>query len=184
VTEINSLQELASDLRILLLDVDGVMTDGGIILIGQDQEAKRFDVQDGMGVNMIHAAGLLVGIVTSRTSDVVQLRANELSIDELFQGVKDKPSILDILKSKYGIEPVQAAFVGDDLQDIPLLRRVGISIAVANAVAEVKICCDYVTRAEGGHGAVREVAEWLLELRGDKERVVQSITGQESVSQS
>ena len=184
MTERSSLQKLASDLRILLLDVDGVMTDGGIVLIGQDQEAKRFDVQDGMGVNMLRAAGLMVGIVTSRTSDVVQRRANELSIDELFQGVKDKPSILDILRDKHGIEPAQAAFVGDDLQDIPLLRRVGIAIAVANAVSEVKICCDYVTQAEGGHGAVRELAEWLLELRGDKERVVESITGQKPVSRS
>ena len=183
MTERSSLQELASDLRILLLDVDGVMTDGGIILIGQDQEAKRFDVQDGMGVNMLRAAGLMVGIVTSRASDVVQRRAKELSIDELFQGVKDKTAILDILRDNHGIEPAQTAFVGDDLQDIPLLRCVGISIAVANAVSEVKICCDYVTRAEGGHGAVREAAEWLLELRGYKERIVQSITGQEPVSQ-
>jgi 3-deoxy-D-manno-octulosonate 8-phosphate phosphatase (KDO 8-P phosphatase) len=183
VTERSSLQDLASDLRMLLLDVDGVMTDGGIILIGQGEEAKRFDVQDGMGVNMLRAAGLMVGIVTSRTSDVVQRRANELNIDELFQGVKDKTAILDILRDKHGIEPAQTAFVGDDLQDIPLLRRVGIAIAVANAVSEVKICCDYVTRAEGGHGAVREAAEWLLELRGYKERIVQSITGQEPVSQ-
>ena len=182
MTERGSLQELASGLRILLLDVDGVMTDGGITLIGGDLEAKRLDVQDGMGVNMLRAAGVMGGIVTSRTSDVVQRRAKELSIDELFQGVKDKPSVLAALRDKHGIEPAQAAFVGDDLQDIPLLRRVGIAIAVANAVSEVKTCCDYVTRAEGGHGAVREVAEWLLELRGEKERIVQSIKGQEPVS--
>ena len=182
MTKRSSLQTMASDLRILLLDVDGVMTDGGIILTGQNQEAKRFDVQDGMGVNMLRSAGLMVGIVTSRTSDVVQRRATELNIDELFQGVKDKPSVLASLTDNHGIEPAQAAFVGDDLQDIPLLRRVGIAIAVANAVSEVKTCCDYVTRTEGGHGAVREVAEWLLELRGDKNRVIQSITGQEPVS--
>jgi len=181
MTERSSLQELALDLRIVLLDVDGVMTDGGIILTGQNQEAKRFDVQDGMGVNMLRAAGLMVGIVTSRTSDVVQRRAKELSIDELFQGVKDKPSVLATLGDKHGIEPTQAAFVGDDLQDIPLLRRVGIAIAVANAVSDVKTCCDYVTRAEGGHGAVREIAEWLLDLRGDMGQVYQSITGLEFV---
>lgn len=180
----SSLQILASDLRILLLDVDGVMTDGGIILIGQDQEAKRFDVQDGMGVNMLRTAGLMVGIVTSRTSDVVQRRAKELSIDVLFQGVKDKPSVLDILRDKHGILPAQAAFVGDDLQDISLLRQVGIAISVANAISEVKTYCDYVTQAKGGHGAVRESAEWLLKIRGDKDRVFQSITGQEPVSQS
>ena len=183
MTERSSLQKLASDLRILLLDVDGVMTDGGIVLIGQHQEAKRFDVQDGMGVNMLRAAGLMVGIVTSRTSDVVQRRAKELSIDELFQGVKDKPSVLEILRDKHGIEPTEAAFVGDDLQDIPLLRRVGIAIAVQNAAADVKQCSSYVSQASGGHGAVREIAEWLLDLRGDMGRVYKSITGLEFVPQ-
>jgi len=184
VTEASSLQELASDLRILLLDVDGVMTDGGIILIGQDQEAKRFDVQDGMGVNMLRAAGLMVGIVTSRNSGVVQRRAQELDIDELFQGVKEKPLVLDRLREKYGITPSQAAFVGDDLQDIPLLKRVGIPIAVQNAATDVKQCSSYVSQASGGQGAVREIAEWLLDLRGDMGRVYQSITGLEFVPQS
>lgn len=177
------LASLASRLRIVLFDVDGVMTDGGIILIGRDLEAKRFDVQDGMGINLLRAAGLLVGLVTSRTSDVVQRRANELSIDELFQGVKEKPSVLARIQQKYGIDPSQASFTGDDLQDIPLLRQVGIPIAVSNAVTEVKDCCSYVTRAEGGHGAVREIAEWLLGLRGEKNLAIQSTTGQKSDSQ-
>lgn len=172
---------LAADLRILLLDVDGVLTDGGIILIGPDLEAKRFNVQDGMGIAMLRSAGIMVGIVTSRTSDVVRRRAEELGIEELFQGVQRKPEVLDILREKYGIEPSQAAFVGDDIQDIPILRRVGIAVAVQNAAAEVKESTVYVTRASGGHGAVREVAEWLLELRGDKERVFQSITGLELI---
>ena len=176
------LADLAANLRIVLLDVDGVMTDGGIILIGSDLEAKRFDVRDGMGINMLRAAGMMVGIVTSRTSDVVQRRAKELSLDELFQGVKDKPSVLTNLQDKHGIRPTQAAFIGDDLQDIPLLRRVGIPIAVQNAAAEVKDCSSHVTEAGGGHGAVREAAEWLLELRGDKDRVIQSISDQKAVS--
>ena len=174
---------LAAGLRILLLDVDGVLTDGGIILIGADLEAKRFDVQDGMGVGMLRAAGVMIGIVTSRTSQVVQRRAEELNIEELFQGVRHKPDVLDSLRAKYGIEPSQAAYVGDDLQDIPLMRLIGLPIAVQNAVPEVKENCIYVTQASGGHGAVREIAEWLLELRGDKERVVQSITGLDTVPQ-
>jgi len=173
----------ARDLRILLLDVDGVLTDGGIILVGGDLEAKRFDVKDGMGISMLRSAGLMVGIVTSRTSDVVQRRAKELGIEELFQGVKWKPQILDTLREKYGIDPAQAAFVGDDIQDIPIMTCVGLPIAVQNATQEVKEASVYVTRSQGGHGAVREVAEWLLELRGDKERVYQSITGQEPVRQ-
>ena len=174
---------LAAGLRILLLDVDGVLTDGGIILIGGDQEAKRFDVQDGMGIGMLRSAGILIGIVTSRTSQVVQRRAEELSIEELFQGVRHKPEVLDSLLAKYGIEPSQVGFVGDDLQDIPLIRLIGLPIAVQNAAPEVKENCVYVSRANGGHGAVREIAEWLLELRGDKERVVRSITGLDTVPQ-
>jgi len=176
-----ALRELAADLRIVLLDVDGVLTDGGIILIAQDLEAKRFDVKDGMGITLLRSAGLMVGIVTSRTSQVVQRRAEELGIEELFQGVQRKPQVLDTLRERYGIEPSQAAFVGDDIQDIPIMNRVGIAIAVQNATPEVKANSVYVTCAQGGHGAVREVAEWLLELRGDKERVYQSITGQEPV---
>ena len=172
---------LAKELRILLLDVDGVLTDGGIILIGQDGEAKRFDAQDGMGIAMLRAAGVMVGIVTSRTSDVVRRRAEELDLEELFQGVKHKPEILENLRHKYGISPSQAAFVGDDIQDIPILKLVGIPVAVQNAAAEVKDSSVYVTRATGGHGAVREVAEWLLEMRGDKDRVFQMITHLEMV---
>jgi 3-deoxy-D-manno-octulosonate 8-phosphate phosphatase (KDO 8-P phosphatase) len=177
------LAQLAANLRILLLDVDGVLTDGGIILIGGDLEAKRFDVQDGMGIGMLRAAGVMIGIVTSRTSQVVQRRAEELNIEELFQGVRHKPDVLDSILEKYGIEPSQAGFVGDDLQDIPLMRQIGLPIAVRNARPEVKENCVYVTQNPGGHGAVREIAEWLLELRGDKERVIQSITGLDTVAQ-
>ena len=162
------LSALAGDLRILLFKVDGVRTDGGIILIGRDMEAKRFDVQDGKGIALLRSSSVMVGIVTSRTSDVVRRRAEELQTEELFQGVQRKPEVLDTLRDKYGIVPSQAAFVGDDIQDIPILQRVGIAVAVQNAAPEVKESSDYVTRAHGGHGAVREVAEWLLELRGDK----------------
>lgn len=157
----------------LLLDVDGVPTDGGIILIGGDSEAKRFDVQDGMGLNLAHAAGLKVGIVTSRSSSVVERRAKELSIDELFQGAGRKPEVLDQLLEKYGIVASQAAYIGDDVQDLPIMNRVGIPIAVQNAVQAVKDRSVYVTTASGGHGAVREAVEWLLDLRGDMEKVHQ-----------
>jgi 3-deoxy-D-manno-octulosonate 8-phosphate phosphatase (KDO 8-P phosphatase) len=174
---------LAQGLRILLLDVDGVMTDGGIILIGGDLEAKRFDVQDGMGVTLLRSSGMMVGIVTSRDSEVVQRRAKELGMEELFQGVRHKPEVLEQLREKYGIEPSQAAFVGDDIQDVPIMRLVGVPIAVQNAIPEVKESSVYVTKAPGGHGAIREVAEWLLELRGDRELVYRQITGQEPVPQ-
>jgi 3-deoxy-D-manno-octulosonate 8-phosphate phosphatase (KDO 8-P phosphatase) len=157
------------------LDVDGVLTDGGIILIGRDEEAKRFDVQDGMGITIARAAGLKVGIVTSRNSSVVERRAKELNMDELFQGAKRKTEVLEQLVNKYGIEPSQVAYIGDDIQDIPIMLRVGIPIAVQNAANAVKECSVYVTKAQGGHGAVREAIEWLLELRGDRDQAYQKV---------
>ena len=161
----------------LLLDVDGVMTDGGIILIGQEGEAKRFDVQDGMGINLAKAAGLTVGIVTSRTSEVVLRRSKELGIHEVCQGTRHKADVLDPLLEEYGIEASQVAYIGDDIQDMSIMKRVGIPIAVENAVGAVKECSLYVTHARGGHGAVREAVEWLLDLRGDKEKVYKLVTG-------
>jgi len=166
------LKTLAEHLKILLLDVDGVLTDGGIILIDDAQEAKRFNVQDGIGINLARAAGLKVGIVTSRSSAVVQRRASELQIDDLFQGIAGKPQVLTILHDRHNIQPNQAAFIGDDIQDISIMKMVGIPIAVQNAVQEVKDCSAYVTKAGGGHGAVREAVDWLLELRGDRDRVL------------
>ena len=173
----DTIRDLAINLKMLLLDVDGVMTDGGIILIGSDGEAKRFDVQDGMGVNLARSAGLEVGIITSRDSIVVKRRAEELGITELHQGVREKTEVLQDLQERLGVKPVQIAYVGDDIQDIPIMKMVGIPIAVQNAVSAVKECSSYVTKSCGGHGAVREVVEWLLEFRGDSESAMRSITG-------
>lgn len=175
--EQKTVQDLAINLKVLMLDVDGVMTDGGIILIGGNVEAKRFDVHDGMGVNLARSAGLEVGIITSRDSIVVKRRAKELGITELHQGVRKKTEVLQDLHMRLGVEPVQIAYIGDDIQDIPIMKMVGIPIAVQNAVSAVKECSIYVTRAYGGHGAVREVVEWLLEIRGDFESAMRRITG-------
>lgn len=173
----DTVRDLVVNLKVLLLDVDGVMTDGGIILIGRDSEAKRFDVQDGMGVNLAKSAGLEVGIITSRDSIVVKRRAQELGITELHQGVRKKTEVLQDLKERLGVKPAQIAYVGDDIQDIPIMKMVGIPIAVQNAVSAVKACSSYVTKSRGGHGAVREVVEWLLEIRGGSESAMRSITG-------
>ena len=154
-----------------------MMTDGGIILMGEEGEAKRFDVQDGMGVNLAKSAGLEVGIITSRNSTVVKRRAAELGITELHQGVRLKTQVLDELQKRLGIQAAQMAYIGDDIQDIPIMNLVGIPIAVQNAVAAVKARSSYVTKACGGHGAVREAVEWLLEIRGDSETAMRSITG-------
>lgn len=170
-------EELARNLQMLLLDVDGVLTDGGIILIGQDEEAKRFDAQDGMGVNLAKAAGIKVGIITSRKSAVVERRARELNLDEVLQGSTDKREALQQLLQKYNIEASQVAYIGDDLQDISIMRQVGLPIAVQNARPQVKECSKYITSASGGQGAVREAVEWLLERRGAIEEVYRTITG-------
>jgi 3-deoxy-D-manno-octulosonate 8-phosphate phosphatase (KDO 8-P phosphatase) len=171
------LKRLAQGLQLLLLDVDGVLTDGGIILYGIDGEAKRFDVQDGMGVVLARAAGIKVGIITSRTSAVVQRRATELHLDEVLQGVSDKVEALREILEKYGLAASQAAYIGDDIQDIPIMRQVGLPISVQNARPLVKECCKCVTSARGGRGAVREAVEWLLELRGDKDKAYKTVIG-------
>jgi len=175
LTESSGISAIAADLKMLLLDVDGVLTDGGIILIGQDLEAKRFDVQDGMGIGLARSVGIKVGIVTSRSSDVVNRRAKELNIDEVFQGAKRKTDVLDQLLTSYNIKASQAAYIGDDIQDIPIMEQVGMPIAVQNAVSAVKDCSCYVTQAKGGHGAVREAIEWFLDLRGDKQTAYSKI---------
>ena len=171
-----NIRELAMDLKILLLDVDGVMTDGGIILVGTEGEAKRFDVQDGMGITLARSVGLRVGIITSRESAVVQRRAAELHIDELFQGVRAKTDVLGAILENHQIQASQAAYIGDDIQDIPIMKRVGLPIAVQNARPEVKECSRYVTQTPGGHGAVREAVEWLLDLRGETQKAHQGVS--------
>ena len=168
--------DLALGLKILLLDVDGVMTDGGIILVGTDGEAKRFDVQDGMGITLARSVGLKVGIITSRDSAVVRRRAAELHIDELFQGVRTKTDVLDTILNSHNILASQAAYIGDDIQDIPIMKMVGMPIAVQNARPEVKECSRFVTSAAGGHGAVRDAVEWLLDLRGEKKKAHLAVT--------
>lgn len=171
------LKRRAAAIRMLLLDVDGVMTDGGIILAGRDLEVKRFDVQDGMGVTLARAAGLKVGILTGRDCEPVRRRAQELKIDELSQGHFWKEEGLDAILERTGLEAAAVAYVGDDVLDIPVLRRVGLPIAVGNARPEVQAVAAYVTERFGGRGAVREVVDWLLELRGEKARVYEMFTG-------
>jgi 3-deoxy-D-manno-octulosonate 8-phosphate phosphatase (KDO 8-P phosphatase) len=161
---------LAGRIRLLGLDVDGVLTDNGIFLgpvDGRPVELKRFDIQDGLGHVLLRSAGLPVVWVSGRHSEATALRARELAIDELLQvpGPRKLEAVGELLQRR-GIGWDEVAFVGDDLADLQVLRRVGLPIAVANAVAEVKAVASFVTRAPGGHGAVREVVEALLRARG------------------
>ena len=153
-----SLVSLAQSLQMLLLDVDGVMTDGGIILFGEDGEAKRFDVQDGMGITLARAAGIKVGIITSRDSEVVKRRARELSIEDVFQGIRQKVDAFPILLQRYNLEASQAAYIGDDIQDMPIMRQVGIPIPKSRLLCAMRsnwadsICRDSVSGKAGWNG--------------------------------
>jgi 3-deoxy-D-manno-octulosonate 8-phosphate phosphatase (KDO 8-P phosphatase) len=169
--EPDEIRRRAVRLHLLLMDVDGVMTDGGIILVGETEEAKCFDIQDGMGVTLARAAGLKVGIITGRESHAVRRRAEELQIDEVCQGFFHKEDALRLLLEKHRLDASEVAYMGDDVLDVPVMKQVGLPIAVSNACPEVKDRSIYVTRAHGGNGAVREVVDWLLELRGQKNEV-------------
>ncbi|MGH7498074.1 MAG: KdsC family phosphatase [Gemmatimonadales bacterium] len=169
--------EVARRVRLLGLDVDGVLTDNGIYVgpvAGQPVELKRFDIQDGLGLMLLRIAGIPVVWLSGRSSDATTLRSRELRIEELLQvpGPKKLEAFATVLETR-GIAWEEAAFVGDDLADLMVMRRVGLPIAVANAVAEVKAVAAYVTRATGGHGAVREVIEEILRARGEWQTILE-----------
>ena len=164
--------DVARRVKLVVLDVDGVMTDGGIYhgttQSGEGVEMKRFEITDGLGVLLMQEAGIEVAIVTGRRSDVVETRARELAIDEVHQDpAAEKLPIVNGILQRRKIDWSEVAFVSDDLADIPVLRRVGLPVAVANAVPEVGALARWQTRRPGGAGAVREFAEALLKARGD-----------------
>lgn len=168
-----NLTEKINKIKLLLLDVDGVLTDGSIILGESDQEFKIFNIKDGLGIKLAQAAGLEVGIITGRTSAAVQRRAEELEIHILHQGQSDKRTAYEQIRAELGLNADQIAFVGDDLNDLPVLRRVGLSCTVADASEEVKKQVDYISQLPGGKGAVREIIEWILKRQGKWEMVIQ-----------
>ncbi|HUF26255.1 MAG TPA: HAD hydrolase family protein [Gemmatimonadaceae bacterium] len=164
---------LARRIRLVGLDVDGVMTDGGVYLgdsAGSRIELKRFHIQDGLGIRFLRSAGLRVVIVTGRVSDSVRLRAEELEVDDVIQdaAARKLPAFLELLRH-HSISPDEAAFVGDDFPDLAVLRLVGLAAAVGNAVPEIRRVCSVQLERGGGHGAVREFAELLLRARGEWE---------------
>ncbi len=153
-------------IRLLVLDVDGVMTDGRIIMDHVGREIKNFDVKDGHGIKILMRYGIDVILVTGRRSDVVEHRARDLGISEVHQGVMNKLEISGPILRNRSLSYEHMAFVGDDIVDIPLLRRVGFAVAVADAADDVRKCVDYVTTSKGGRGAVREVCEVILKAKG------------------
>ncbi len=156
----------ARGVRLLVLDVDGVLTDGRLIYTAGGSETLAFHVQDGLGVKLLLKAGVRVALVTGRQSEMVARRARELGVADLFQGVEDKLPAYHALCEAAGLEGAQVAWMGDDLPDLPALRRAGLALAVPEAPAAVRAAAHYVTRRPGGRGAVREVAELLLRAQG------------------
>ncbi|MDI6753070.1 MAG: HAD-IIIA family hydrolase [Thermodesulfobacteriota bacterium] len=163
----------AQAIRLLLLDVDGVLTDGRIVYDGRGQELKSFDIKDGQGIKLLQQAGLKVGIISGRKSSAVSLRARELGIDLLLQKALDKAKALERIIRKGNIRAEQICFVGDDLVDLAVFPRVGFAVAVADSVKEVKENAHYITHCPGGRGAVREVCELILKVQGKWEAVTQ-----------
>lgn len=160
-----SLKAKAKKIKLLLLDVDGVLTDGRIILDNQGNELKAFHVRDGHGIKLAQRAGIVIGIITGRKAEVVNIRARELAIEEVHQGALDKIVVYESVLGRYGLRDDEVAFIGDDIVDAGILRRVGLAVAVADCDPAVKPLADMVTKAAGGRGAVREVINLLLASR-------------------
>ena len=156
----------ARAIRLLLLDVDGVMTDGRVVFADSGEEVKAFDVKDGHGIRMLMRTGVSVALLTGRESRVVLHRARDLGIDMVYQGAKDKLSVFEGILSEKGFKGEEVCYVGDDLVDMPVMKRAGLSISVADASEELKGSVDYVTERAGGRGAVREVCELILKAQG------------------
>ncbi|MBF0488237.1 MAG: HAD-IIIA family hydrolase [Nitrospirae bacterium] len=162
----NETIELAKHISMLILDVDGVLTDGSIMLDSEGNELKVFNVKDGHGIKMLINEGINVAIITGRTSGAVQRRARELGINDVYQGCDDKVAAYEDLKINYALHYKNIACVGDDIADIPLMTRVGLPVAVGDAVEDIKQFARLVTSKEGGRGAVRQVCDFLLKSKG------------------
>jgi 3-deoxy-D-manno-octulosonate 8-phosphate phosphatase (KDO 8-P phosphatase) len=171
-----ALRRKASRIRLLLLDVDGVMTDGRILLHPDGSESKQFHIRDGIGIVSAQRAGLLTGLLSARTSGATAQRAAQLSIPIVSQGVPSKLRAYETILSERGLADHEIAFMGDDLLDVPVLLRAGLSAAPADAVPDVRSRVDWVSQAPGGCGAVREFVELILRLQGKWSAVVDSYT--------
>lgn len=164
----------AKHIRILLLDVDGVLTDGTLILSSQGDESKGFNTQDGFGIRLLQEAGVDVGVITARSSAVVTTRCENLKMKYVYQGNSDKLEAYNDILKKSGVKPFEIGYMGDDWLDLILLKRVGFAAAPANAVSEVKNAVHYTTPQHGGSGAVREVCDVILQAKGVHQQLLQS----------
>ena len=161
-----------NQIQLLIMDVDGVMTDGGIIIHSDGSESKRFHVLDGHRVTLWHRAGLESAILSGRDTPATTIRAQQIGVKYILQGCKQKLPAFEQLLKDSGYLAQQTAYIGDDLLDLPLLRRVGFAAVVANGVEEIKSYAHYVTKHPGGHGAVAEVVEYLLKQTGKWDGII------------
>ncbi|HVV68783.1 MAG TPA: 3-deoxy-manno-octulosonate-8-phosphatase KdsC [Gammaproteobacteria bacterium] len=158
--------EKAAKIRLLLLDVDGVLTDRKIYYTDNGHECKAFNLHDGLGIKLLIRTGIEVGIITTRESPIVQRRMQELGVKHVYQGFNDKNIALEQITHSLNLTTHQIAYVGDDLPDLPIIRKVALGIAVADALEYVRNHADWITKAAGGQGAVREVCELIMHAQG------------------
>lgn len=163
-----------ANIKLIIFDVDGVLTDGKIVIGTNGELFKSFHCQDGLGIKLLQAAGIKTAIITGRKSEIVAKRGLELKIGDVYQGVQNKLTALFDLEKKYGLSSDEIAYIGDDLIDLPVMCRIGLACAVANAAPEVKGMAKYVAQANGGDGAVREVAEMILKAQGKWDALVET----------
>ncbi len=168
------MQDKIKNIKLLIMDIDGVLTDGRIILSSFGDELKFFDVRDGFGLTLWRKAGYKSAIITANKSSVVRRRARMLKIDKVYQKAYNKLTAYNKIKKIFKVTDGQICFIGDDLIDLPVLKRVGFSCCVANAIEDIKPEVDYVTKKEGGHGAVREIIDLILKTQGRWQKIVKA----------
>jgi 3-deoxy-D-manno-octulosonate 8-phosphate phosphatase (KDO 8-P phosphatase) len=171
--ETSDIDARAQRIKILLMDCDGVLTDGRLWLMVDGDEQKAFHARDGQGISLCHHAGLKTGIISGRTSSAVERRAQDLKMSYVRQEAKDKIKALDEILAAAGVTANECAYIGDDVADIPVMHRVALAVAVADAVPETKQAAHYVTQLKGGHAAVREVCDLILKAQGKWDEVME-----------
>lgn len=165
-------QDIVNAIRLVVFDVDGVFSDGRIYYNSQGAEAKAFHVQDGLGVQLLKEAGIVTAVITGRQSAVVTRRMDELGVDHVYQGSRDKLATLEELCRMLALKPEQVAYMGDDLPDLKAMQWVGVAFAPANAYWYIREISHYVTHAKSGEGAVREVSDYILTAQGKLSQLI------------
>jgi 3-deoxy-D-manno-octulosonate 8-phosphate phosphatase (KDO 8-P phosphatase) len=161
-----TVQDRLQPVRLIAMDVDGVLTDGTVMLIGEEEESKQFNIQDGLGIRLALNAGMIVAWISGRSSKVVKRRATELGVTRLYENTSNKSAAIAELIGAYSLTQANVAYIGDDLNDLPAYSLAGVKFAPANAIAEIKALADFVTERQGGMGAAREAIDVILKAQG------------------